>query len=252
MPDLFRLTKNPFASHAIEAFLFMRALLFAGRKYTCPCCGWRLRAFTHGNSSFRVRHFGYCPRCNAKSRHRRDWLFLEEHTNLFSDDVRLLHVSPKFSLSRRFVKMPNIGYTGIDLHDRPNTSAKVDISAIPFHSETFDALLCIHVMEHVEDDVSAMRELYRVLKPGGWAVISVPIRLDQLTYEDPAITAPEERRRHFGEEQHVRIYGYDFRDRLAAAGFDVQHYLAEDIDSSASKRYGLLLDENVFFCTRPS
>lgn len=251
MLDIFHLTRMPLFGQAIEAFLFLRALLFVGSRHTCPCCGWRLRAFTHGNYSFRVRHFGYCPRCNAKSRHRRDWLFLESKTNLFSEDTRLLHVSPKYSLSRRFVTMPNITYVGVDLHDRPNTSIKVDISAIPFQSETFDALLCIHVIEHVEDDLSAISELYRVLKPGGWAVISVPIRLDQMTYEDPTIMAPEDRLRHFGEEQHVRIYGYDFLERLLTAGFDVQLNLAQDVDRATSEKYGLLADENVFYCTKP-
>ena len=147
--------------------------------------------------------------------------------------------------------MPNITYLGVDLHDRPNTSVKVDISAIPIQSATFDALLCIHVMEHVEDDLSAISELYRVLKPGGWAVISVPIRLDQKTYEDPTITAPEDRLRHFGEEQHVRVYGHDLFDRLLTAGFDVQLNLAQDVDRAKSEKYGLLADENVFYCTKP-
>jgi SAM-dependent methyltransferase len=251
MPDVFHLTRRPFFRQAIEAFLFLRALLFVGSRYTCPCCGWRLRAFTHGNMSLRTRHFGYCPRCNAKSRHRRDWLFLENFTDLFNDDLHLLHVSPKFSLSRRFVKMPNISYVGIDLHERPNTSIKADISGIPIRSATFDALLCIHVLEHVQDDLRAISELWRVLKPGGWAVVSVPIRLDQKTYEDPRITEPEERRRHFGEEQHVRIYGHDFLVRLEAAGFEVQLDLAEDVDPATNEKYGLLADENVFFCTKP-
>jgi len=251
MPNIFHLTRMPFFGKAIEAFLFLRALLFVGSRYTCPCCGWRLRAFTHGNYSLRVRHNGYCPRCNAKSRHRRDWLFLESKTNLFSEPLRLLHVSPKYSLSRRFVKMPSIDYVGIDLFDRPNTSIRVDISGIPVKCETFDALLCIHVMEHVEDDVAAIAELYRVLKPGGWAFITVPIRLDRKTYEDPTITAPEDRLLHFGEEQHARIYGLDFPDRLESAGFDVQLDLAQDLDRSTSEEYGLFADENVFYCTKP-
>jgi predicted SAM-dependent methyltransferase len=137
------------------------------------------------------------------------------------------------------------------LHERPNTSIKADISGIPIRSATFDALLCIHVLEHVQDDLRAISELWRVLKPGGWAVVSVPIRLDQKTYEDPRITEPEERRRHFGEEQHVRIYGHDFLGRLEAAGFEVQLDLAEDVDPATNEKYGLLADENVFFCTKP-
>jgi SAM-dependent methyltransferase len=251
MLNVFHLTRLPLIGQAIEAFLFLRALLFVGSRHTCPCCGWRLRAFTHGNFSFRVRHYGYCPRCNAKSRHRRDWLFLEDRTTLFSEDTRLLHVSPKYSLSRRFVKLSNITYFGVDLENRPNTSIRTDISAIPTQSATFDALICIHVLEHVEDDLSAIKEMFRVLRPGGWALISVPIRLDQPTYEDPTIKTPKDRLHHFGEEQHVRIYGGDFPDRLQAAGFNVELDLAQNVNPATNEKYGLLADENVFYCTKP-
>ncbi len=234
----------------IETLLALRALPFVGTKYTCPCCGWRLRAFTHGGKSLKTRYHGYCPRCNSKARHRRDWLYLAEKTNLFTDKLRVLHVSPKYALSRRFVNMPNLDYVGIGYDSRPNISMKVDLVAIPFASDSFDAIICIHTLEHIEDDRQAMRELFRVLKPGGWALISVPIQLDQKTLEDPTIVTPEDRQRVFGEEQHVRWYGYDLMDRLTASGFQVDLDLAQDIDQRARDKYGLLDDENVFFCRK--
>jgi predicted SAM-dependent methyltransferase len=249
--NIFRFTDRPIFLRLIETFLFLRGLLFIGSRYVCPCCGWRLRAFTHGNYSFSKRHNGYCPRCNAKSRHRRDWLFLEEHTDLFSSDILLLHISPKYSLSRRFVRMPNIDYIGVDLEGRPNASIKVDISGIPVKSETFDALICIHVLEHVENDLVAISEMFRVLRPGGWAFITVPIRLNQKTYEDPSINTPEDRLHHFGEEQHVRFYGCDFSNRLQSAGFNVRLDPAENVNQATTKKFGLLADENVFFCIKP-
>jgi predicted SAM-dependent methyltransferase len=234
----------------IETALACRALLFVGNKHVCPCCGWKLRAFTHGGTSLKVRPNGYCPRCNSKARHRRDWLFLEQRTNLFSDPIRLLHVSPKYALSRRLTKMRDIEFVGVDLEGRPHAPHRVDISQIPFESESYDAIICIHVLEHVEDDRQAIGELYRVLKPGGWALISVPIDFDRETYEDPAIVTPEERKKHFGEEQHVRIYGFDFPDRLAAAGFEVQLDRGSDLPSEIKQKYGLLDNENVFYCTK--
>lgn len=247
---LFHFAEKSFHRWWIEAILVCRALLFVGTRYTCPCCGWRLRAFTHGNTSLKVRPNGYCARCNSKARHRRNWLYLESKTNLFADQLRLLHVSPKYALSRRFIKMPNLDYVGVDRDGRPNIRQKVDITAIPFDANTFDAIICIHVLEHIEQDRQAMRELFRVLKPEGWAVISVPLRLDQKTFEDPTIVAPEERQRAFGEEQHVRVYGYDLTERLEECGFQVQLDLSKNIDPRTRDKYGLLDNENIFYCTK--
>jgi predicted SAM-dependent methyltransferase len=126
----------------------------------------------------------------------------------------------------------------------------MDITEIPFHSESYDAIICIHVLEHIEKDRRAIKELFRVLRPGGWALISVPIRLDQRTFEDPAIVTPEDRKRHFGEEEHVRFYGIDFSQRLEEAGFQVQLDRGQDLDPKTREKYGLLDDENVFYCKK--
>lgn len=115
---------------------------------------------------------------------------------------------------------------------------------------SFDAALCIHVLEHVEDDRHAMAELHRVLRPGGWALVSVPIRLDRPTHEDPAITDPAERQAVFGERSHVRFYGADLADRLREVGFEVELDLASDIPDDVRKRHGLRMDENLFRCRK--
>ena len=146
---LFNSAENSTNRIWIEPALACRAMLFAGRKHTCPCCGWKLRAFTEGNTSLKIRPNGYCPRCNSKARHRRDWLFLQENTNLFDQPIRLLHVSPKYALARRLARMPRIDFVGVDLDGRPFAPHRVDISKIPFESESFDAIICIHVLEHV-------------------------------------------------------------------------------------------------------
>ena len=234
----------------IEFVLACRAALFAGRRYKCPCCGWNLRAFTHGGTSLRVREKGYCPRCNAKARHRRDWLFLDQQTSLFSTRTRLLHIGPKYALARRFVRMPTVEFVSIDVADRPYVTHQADVSDLPFASASFDAAICIHVLEHVQRDREAIREIHRVLKPGGWALITVPINLDQATFEDPSVESPEERRRLFGEEQHVRAYGCDFAGRLSEAGFEVVLHRASDLEGETMQRYGLRDDENVFYCTK--
>jgi SAM-dependent methyltransferase len=250
MINILRHAKKSIPRWLLEVLLTLRALPFVGTRYTCPCCGWRLRAFTHGGGSFRVRHLGYCPRCNAKARHRRIWLYLEQRTNLFSDRLRLLHVSPKYSLSRRFTTMPNLNYVGVDIDDCRNIHAKMDLTAIPIRSDTFDAAICVHVLEEIEQDRKAMRELFRVMKPGGWAMISVPTQLDQKTFEDPTIITPQGRQRAFGETAHVRVYGYDLIERLEEYGFRVQLDLGKDVEQQTKKNYGLRDDENIFYCTK--
>jgi predicted SAM-dependent methyltransferase len=127
----------------------------------------------------------------------------------------------------------------------------MDLVKIPIRVESFDAIICVHVLEHIQEDRQAIRELFRVLQPGGWAVITVPIRLDQKTFEDPRITTPEERERAFGEAQHVRFYGYDLLERLEAVGFQVHLDLGQDVEQQTKEKYGLLDDENIFYCTKP-
>lgn len=236
----------------LEVLLAVRSLFFLGSKYTCPCCGWHVRAFVDAGAVFRERSLGYCPRCNSKARHRRIWLFLQEKTSLFSKRTRLFEVAPKYSFSRRFSAMSNLFYFGADLVWRPHISVRLDLTDLPVTSESFDAVICVHVLEEIPDDRKAMRELYRVLKPGGWALVSVPIRMDQPTYEDSSITESLERQRAFGETAHVRIYGHDLVDRLEECGFLVDVDLAENVPMKTREKYGLRNDENIFFCTKPS
>ncbi len=235
---------------AIEAFLALRAVFYIGKKYTCPCCGWKLRAFTHGGYSLRVRPLGYCPRCNSKARHRRWWLFLQQHTNLFTQQLKLFQVSPNYCLSRRFRALENLNYVAGDLHHHRNILLNMALPHTPIQSQTFDAVLCIHVLEHISEDRNAIRELYRILKPGGWAGISVPIHLDRPTFEDPTITSPADRERLFGETVHVRYYGYDLLDRLLEAGFKVEMFPGTEVDPSDKLRYGLRQDEHIFYCMK--
>ena len=249
------LSANTIKQSLVEILMAVRALLFIGNKYTCPCCEWHLRTFTRGGTSLRVRPFGYCPRCNSKARQRRLWLFLEKNTNLFSDQLRLLHIAPNYCFSRRFLKISNLEYVQIDYTDRlyknlrPQTPG-MDLTNMPFESNNFDAIICQHVLEHIHEDRKVMNELSRVLKPGGWAAVSSPINWDQKTFEDPSITDPDEREKAFGEKVHVRIYGCDLQDRLEAAGFKVQVDSGKEINQITREKFGLLEDEDIFYCTK--
>jgi SAM-dependent methyltransferase len=233
-----------------EPWLAVRGALFAGRRFLCPVCGAHLRAFADGEVTLRTRATSHCPRCNAKARHRRIWLYLRSQTDLFTAPTRLFEAGPRYAFSRRFVRMPNIRFVGADLRKGPHISVRTDLRRTALRDASFDAALCVHVLEHIDDDAAAIAELHRILRPGGWALVSVPTDMDTVTIEDPSITDPGERKRLFGETGHVRLYGHDIVKRLEAAGFDVQVDLAADLASATVARYGLRPDENLFVCRK--
>jgi len=232
-----------------ECMLFVRGACFAGGPYRCPCCGWRVRGFMD-RSGWSVHNTdGYCPRCNAKARHRRLWLYLRDEARLFDSEQRVLDVGPAPGLARALAGCRNLDYVAVGTEeDTPRLSVLGDVRALPFVSGTFDVVLCQHVLEHVDDDRRSLAELRRVAKHGGWAVISVPLNLDGPTHEDPSITDPAERERLFGEPGHVRMYGNDLAERLRDAGFDATFHPAESIPAEQCERYGLRRDENLFIC----
>lgn len=131
---------------------------------------------------------------------------------------------------------------------------RMDVTDLRFDSESFDAILCTHVLEHVTNDALAMRELLRVLRPGGWAVLQSPVELSRpRTLEDPSVVAPLDRERVFGQRDHVRIYGRDYRNRLEAAGWQVAlNGFAQTFSAELVERYGLDRDEAIWLCSRPS
>jgi SAM-dependent methyltransferase len=146
--------------------------------------------------------------------------------------------------------LPNLRYTRADL-DHP-LAEHVDITDIQFPDDSFDVIICNHVLEHVPDDRRAMREVYRVLAPGGWAILQVPIdRAMERTLEDPAIVAPEDRLRVYGDEDHRRLYGRDYVERLEDAGFEVrQDHFVSELSPTIIERCGLDADELIFRCTK--
>lgn len=247
-----KLMRDPRLDSIKAGILRVRGLLYYGQRYECPCCGSTLRGFVGRWGFIRATKDGYCPRCNAKARHRRIWLFLHDEVSVANGQGRILEIAPWPALARALRNRTPMEYVGVDLrHAGANVTVIGDLVALPFRSDEFDVVLCVHVLEHVDDDRSAIEALYDVVKPGGWALVSVPLQLDGLTYEDPSITDPEERARAFGERGHVRLYGRDIADRLTAAGFSVELDLATDIPADTVERFGLRDDEHIFRCEKP-
>ncbi len=207
----------------------------------CPVCDRAVLRFRRSRPGSRDR--GVCPHCGSRQRHRHLWLWLERHTGLLdpAGTERLLHFAPEAGLERRLRAALGDRYVTTDL-EPAGVDLTLDITALDLPDASFDAVVCVHVLEHVPDDAAAMRELHRVLRPGGWGVVQVPILRD-VTDEDPAVTDPAERLRRFGQADHVRTYGRDFADRLQAAGFDVDVVrFRDELTARERRRYGLHYD----------
>lgn len=226
-------------------------IAYAGRGVECPVCGRRYRKFMpYGYAT--VRDNALCPGCLSLERHRLLWLFLQRETDFFSAKPRLLHIAPERCFIGRLERLLGDRYVTADL-ESPLAKVKMDIQAIPFGDGEFDVIFCNHILEHVEDDRLAMREMYRVMKPGGWGIMLSPVTPGKkTTYEDPSITTPEGRAAAFGQHDHVREYGEDYPRRLAEAGFDVSAigYL-EKFTPETAFRYGLK-GEVIYLVAKPA
>ena len=245
----------------------IRSVIFYGTRFYCPLCGHRLRHFRPGGSHLpQLKHhkligLGFrehreCPVCLATDKERHQFLCISEHLAALSDvRVRLLHIAPEPNPRRLLEASPRIDYVSGDLSS-PRVDVQLDVRRIPYGDVTFDAIICSHVLEHVLEDRQAMAELCRVLKPGGWAILQVPVALSlETTLEAPEAQSGREREALFGQSDHVRLYGRDYRrdyvTRLRAEGFDVELYnYATARGVKAAHRHGLIIDEDVYICRK--
>jgi SAM-dependent methyltransferase len=231
---------------------------YRGDKVFCPICNSKFKKF--GTFGSEKRENARCYFCGSLERHRLVFKYLSERTNFFNNNskIRLLHFAPEKSFYDIFSKNQNIDYTPCDLspeihlYDGDVKIIKVDITNIPFKENYFDVILCNHVLEHIIDDRKAMSELYRVMKIGQWGIFQVPIDYSRkMTYEDFTITAPKDRKKAFGQSDHVRIYGQDYKDRLKSAGFNViQDEYIKSFTSEELFRFGLKTSHLIYFCSK--
>lgn len=204
------------------------ALFLKGKKHVDPIDDRSFRTFLpYGYENPRENVLS--PSTLSLERHRLLWLYLKNETEFFSKDLRLLHFAPEQAFHKRFKKLKNLDYTTTDLNS-PLADVKADICNLPFEDNSYDVILCNHVLEHIPNDTKAMQELYRVLAPGGWGIFQIPQDLKRdKTFEDDSITDRKERARIFGQYDHVRIYGRDYFDKLREIGFEV-----EEVDYTAN------------------
>ena len=210
-----------------RAFLIRMSLIFQpilriyfyGNKFIDPIDGSRYRKFLPYGYGEQLRPNALCPGTLSLERHRLLWLYLDRDTSLLKDELKVLHVAPEQIFYKIFKRYKHWNYTTTDLYS-PLADVVADICDLPFEDQTYDLILCNHVLEHIPDDLKAMNELYRVLKKGGKLIAQVPIDGNlEKTYEDKSFTDPKERNRLFGQYDHVRVYGEDYYLRLESVGF---------------------------------
>jgi SAM-dependent methyltransferase len=193
-----------------------------------------------------------CPLCGSFERERHVYLYLKLMTRVFSDPLRLLHIAPERRLQRVLSRRKNIQYTSGDLNPS-RAQVRIDLTQIDFPDARFDVVICNHVLEHIPDDRQALAEILRILRPGGWAMLQVPIAPSMATRQDVNTTDPQKRLRLYGQTDHVRLYGRDYAERLESAGFKVTTAsVARQRGNSCARRFGLLADELIYVAKKPS
>jgi len=224
------------------------AFWLKGDKYTDPIDGKSFKKFLpYGYGEQRPNVLS--PSTLSLERHRLIWLYLKDETDFFSAKKKVLHMAPEQCFLDIFKNLKNLDYTTADLYS-PIVDVKADILKLPFAENTFDMVFCNHVLEHIEDDTKAMQELFRVLKPGGMGIFQIPqdLSLEQ-TYENFSITSKEERKKHFGQYDHVRIYGKDYFERLRKVGFTVNEVnYSKQISSELVDKFRLMKNEILPVC----
>lgn len=214
------------------------------QSFECPLCGYvgRFNPFFGADA---IRFDAHCPQCGSRERHRfiKLWLDRDPRGARFG---RLIHFAPEREL-RPILRDRAEQYQSADIDGRADLT--LNMEEIALERDSVDTIVANHVLEHV-DDSKALGEMLRVLRPGGFAILTTPAVYSWAdSYEDPAIEAADARYRHFGQADHVRYFGQDVEARIRAAGFDLDVVVAGGADTA---RYALLRGEALYIATKPT
>ena len=245
-----RIIPRHYLQHVSHFFLRIFSLFLRGNKFEDPINGKTYRKLLpYGR--LKPRENAIAPDSLSLERHRLMWLFLKNKTNFFTDNLKFLHIAPEYCFIKIFKGMKNLDYLTADLIS-PWADVKMDVHDIPFEENTFDVVICNHVLEHVDDADKVMKEFYRVMKSGGWGIFQVPIDYNNsVTIEDRSVTDPRERERLYWQSDHLRLFGRDYGDKLTAAGFKVtESNFINEIDPKLVERYALDKNEIVYYCQK--
>ena len=234
-----------------------------GHDYSCPFCGYNAdmmlpfgQEFVEDVEKYHIVGGGKrnvrCLKCGSHDRERLVYIYLKHVAGIFqsSRKFEVLHIAPEPRLSQTLLKS-NLNYICGDLFTKgytyPEYVRNMNVLHLPFEDNTFDVILCNHVLEHIPEDRKALQELFRTLKPSGLALLQVPISYQlEHTMEDFSIQDPHLREITFGQEDHCRLYGKDYIDRLKDSGFEVKMINI----STEYAQFGVNPEENLFICRK--
>ena len=229
-------------------FKMVAPLLYKGNNVECPVCERSFSKFLSYGSDVAHRENVLCPYDLTLERHRLMWLYLRDETDFFTaEKLNVLHIAPEQCFHKKFKEQKNLNYLTGDLVS-PIADLHFDLHSIPLENDRFDVVFCNHVMEHVDDAIQCMKELHRVMKPGGWGIMQVPQDFSRdETLEDPAIQSPEDREKYYWQKDHVRLFGRDYPRWLEKAGFSVTEFQKESkYDQNQIQRYRLQKEEILY------
>ena len=245
-----RIIPRHYLQHVSHFFLQIFSIFMRGNNFEDPINGKKYRRLLpYGR--LKSRENAIAPDSMSLERHRLMWLFMKEKTNFFTENLKFLHIAPEYCFIKLFKGMKNLDYITADLNS-PWADIKMDVHEIPFKNNTFDVVICNHVLEHVDDAQKVMKEFHRVMNVGGWGIFQVPIDTsNKNTIEDKSIINPKERERIYWQDDHVRLFGLDYGDKLTAAGFKVtESDFINSLDPKLVKRYALPGGELIYFCEK--
>lgn len=228
----------------------LNAFRMRGQNVECNICNRKYVSFMPSGDPLRAN--AICPSCGSVERTRIYWEYLKGLSGFLTSNIRVLHSAPEPSLFKKFSSIGNFDYHPIDLfqpgYSYPKATRHMDIQDLDYPDNHFDFILSSHVLEHVEDDAKAMKEFYRVLSPGGFGIIMVPIDLSlEETHDDPTNVKPEDRIKAYGQYDHLRMYGRDYQSKLEKAGFKVEaNDFSIDLEAADKFRLGFGNGETLF------
>ncbi len=215
----------------------IKLAIHSGKKYHCPLCAYRSKdLYAIGLDVPVLKEFNVigagrrnagCYRCNSTDRERLVFTYLKFEFKLFENrNIKILHLAPEANISSLLNEKEFQNYHCGDLYTEgyqyPKYVQNMNVLDIPFGNNYFDLIICNHLLEHVPDDIAAMKEIYRTLNENGKGILQVPISMSSnTTIEDFSITDPKEREFAFGQFDHVRIYGMDYFEKLNSVGFKI-------------------------------